>query len=72
MLLVHGWCQIKKENNDNRDELIQSLRIEIDELKSKNKRLWQELDNCRQRYGHVTSNSINSMYSSKGDSKTKF
>lgn len=65
--------KIKKENNDNRDDLIQSLRVEIEELRSKNKRLWQELDNCRHRYGHVTSNSINSMYSSKGDStKSKF
>jgi len=64
--------KIKKENNDNRDELIQTLRLEIEELRSKNKRLWQELDNCRHRYGHVTSNSINSMYSSKGDGKSKY
>ena len=76
--LINWWfvydvpTQIKKENNDNRDELIHSLRVEIEELRSKNKRLWQELDNCRHRYGHVTSNSINSLYSSKGDGKSKY
>ena len=35
--------QLKKENNDTRDELIQSLRTEVEELKNKNKALQQEL-----------------------------
>mmetsp|Transcript_9486 Transcript_9486/g.14529 ORF Transcript_9486/g.14529 Transcript_9486/m.14529 type:complete len:287 (+) Transcript_9486:92-952(+) len=36
--------KLKREINDGRDELIQSLRAEIDQLKEKNKTLTQELD----------------------------
>ena len=38
---------MKKENNDTRDELIQSLRTEVEELKAKNKSLQQELQQLK-------------------------
>jgi len=55
-------AKLKKESNDQRDELIEQLREEISELERKNKRLLRELHTVKQKYGHTTSNSFNSLY----------
>merc|ERR1712087_989622 len=55
-------AKLKKESNDQRDELIEQLRTEISELERKNKRLLRELHTVKQKYGHTTSNSFNSLY----------
>jgi len=55
-------AKLKKESNDQRDELIETLREEISDLEKKNKRLLRELHTVKQKYGHTTSNSFNSLY----------
>jgi len=55
-------AKMKKESNDQRDELIETLREEVVELERKNKRLLRELHTVKQKYGHTTSNSFNSLY----------
>jgi len=60
--LLSKSTKLKKESNDQRDELISTLRQEIEELETKNKRLLRELHTVKQKYGHTTSNSFNNLY----------
>jgi len=56
--------KLKKENNDTRDQLIESLRTEIDELKQKNKSLITEIQAIRIKTGyHQPSTSGSNLYS---------
>merc|ERR1712154_396469 len=54
--------KLKKENNDTRDQLIQSLRNEIDELKKKNKSLTTELQAIKMK-SHSPSTSGSNLHS---------
>lgn len=65
--LKNKATKLKKENNDTRDELIQSLRTEVEELKAKNKSLQQELQQLKLKTKSSSGNLFGGGYNGNGN-----